>query len=71
VTTAIMWCVCVAAILGTELNVRKRREGFALWAVTNLVFIVRNACIGEWPQAMLFGVYLVMCIRGWRSWKGC
>ena len=61
--------VAAAALVGTELNVRKRRSGFLLWAVTNLAFVARNAQLGEWPQAVLFAAYLAMSVRGWFAWK--
>lgn len=63
-----LWCNTVLAIIGTFLNAKRVRFGFIIWMVTNTVFVVNNLIIKSFPQAALFGVYLVLAVFGWISW---
>jgi len=35
-----------------------------IWVVTNIIFFANNCYIGQWQQAILFGLYLVMSLNG-------
>lgn len=63
------WLVMALAITGTILVTRKRRVGFIFWMVSNTALLGRNFFLGEWSQAALWGVYLVLAVYGWFSWK--
>ena len=65
----VMWVASGAALAGAELINRRMRAGFAVWLVTNAVFVVNNVAIGQWAQAALFGAYFVLAVRGWVSWR--
>ena len=65
----IVWGVTVAALLGTVLNICKRRESFALWIFTNGLFATHNILIREWAQASLFSVYVGLAVWGWFAWR--
>lgn len=62
------WLIVIVAMLGTVLNVKRDRRGFILWIVSNLALAVINARGGEWAQATLWIVYVVMAVWGWVSW---
>jgi hypothetical protein len=55
------------AVLGAYLNSIGRWQGFALWILTNFVFIVNNLHIGQWQQAFLFATYMVISINGLKN----
>jgi len=63
-----MWLVTAAAIVGAWLNVKKRRSGFAVWMLTNLLNAGYCLWIGQPAQALLFGVFLGLAVWGWISW---
>lgn len=65
----LMWTVVLVSLAGTVLNIYKRRSGFLCWALANSGIIYRNLSIGEYPQALLFAVYLVLAIWGWFVWS--
>ena len=62
------WLIAALALLGNVLVIRQRREGFALWIVTNAWLIWHNVGIGEYGQAAMFGAYLVLAVWGWLAW---
>jgi len=65
---ALLWINTLVAIAGTVLNARMRREGFYLWLVANVVFLVHNLRIREYPQAALWAVYVGLAVYGLWSW---
>lgn len=63
------WIFTAIALTGTILNIRQRREGFALWVVSNSYWAWCNFDLSLYPQAFLFTVYLGLAIWGYLSWK--
>jgi hypothetical protein len=55
-----------SALIGAYFNSMGKWQGFAIWIVTNLVFMVNNYMIGQWQQALLFACYLVLACNGLR-----
>ena len=64
-----MWLVTAAAIVGACLNLKKRRSGFAVWMLTNLLNAGYCLWIGQPAQALLFGVFLGLAVWGWIAWR--
>lgn len=62
------WLLVIIALIGTVLNVRHDRRGFVLWAVSNLGLAIINAKKGEWAQASLWMIYVLMAVWGWIAW---
>lgn len=62
------WLVTTAAIVGTVANVWRKRWGFAVWMVTDLVWCVRDLMIGENAQAFLMAVYFGLGVWGFMAW---
>jgi len=63
------WIIVMFAITGVVLNVRRKWEGFLFWAVSNLWWLIHNICIGEYAQAVIFGVLYIFCIYGAAEWE--
>jgi hypothetical protein len=38
--------------------------GFAIWIVTDIIFMINNYMIGQWQQMILFGLYLFIASNG-------
>lgn len=63
------WVVTVASLVGTVLNIKKRRECFAVWLVTNAAWTAYDGYIGAYAQAVLFAVYTVLAVWGLLEWR--
>ena len=48
----------------------KRKVGFLIWTVANVIWILIN-CMGElnYPQVCMFGVYSILNIQGYKEWS--
>ena len=57
------------AITGVVLNVRRKWQCFLFWGVSNLWWLIHNICIGEYAQAVLFGVFFLLCLYGAIEWE--
>lgn len=54
----------IAALIGALLVSNGRWVGFAIWIVTDIIFMINNYLIGEWQQCILFGLYLFIASNG-------
>ncbi|MBW1779366.1 MAG: nicotinamide mononucleotide transporter [Deltaproteobacteria bacterium] len=66
---AVMWCVTVAAIVGTIANAKQKIWCFPIWITTNLAFTGYSVYKVAYPQAALFLVYAGLAIYGWVTWS--
>jgi nicotinamide riboside transporter PnuC len=62
------WLITLAALVATVLNIRRRRECFAVWVVTNTAWMVIDMQAGLPAQACLFAIYAVLAIWGLFAW---
>ena len=48
----------------------KRKVGFLIWTVANVIWILVN-CMGElnYPQVCMFGVYSILNIQVYKKWS--
>lgn len=48
----------------------KRKVGFLIWTVANVIWILVN-CMGElnYPQICMFSVYSILNIQGYSKWS--
>lgn len=58
----------VLSLVGVWLNVKKRKECFYIWSVTNAVWAVVDFRAGLWEQGSLFAVYFIMAVWGVIEW---
>lgn len=65
----IMWIVAGVSLIGTVLNVYKRRGGFAVWAVTDVAWVAYDLSIGANAQAALLAIYGAMAVWGFLKWR--
>ena len=64
-----MWIVAGVSLIGTVLNVYKRRGGFAVWAVTDVAWVAYDLSIGANAQAALLAIYGAMAVWGFLKWR--
>ena len=64
-----IWIITTMAIVGVIFNVKKRIEGFYLWTISNLGFVVIDYKAGLYAQALLFVVYTGLSIWGIVEWR--
>ena len=60
----------VGSITGNIFINHKRRVGFIIWSISNVLWILVN-CIGvtNYPQICMFGVYSLLNIQGCKKWS--
>jgi nicotinamide riboside transporter PnuC len=64
-----LYLLTVLSIVGTILNIKKRRSGFILWALTNFIWMIVDFRAGLPAQGVLFGVYCVLALWGLWAWR--
>ena len=62
------WLTSAAALIGVWLNIKKHSACFAIWAVTNLIWLQVDFARGIYPQAALQGVYCLLSFYGLITW---
>jgi len=65
----VMWVVTGLAIIGVILNIKKRRQCFYVWVVTNTAWMIYDYSIGAMAQSALFAVYVVLALWGIYEWR--
>jgi nicotinamide riboside transporter PnuC len=58
------WLVAGASLVGVVLNIRRRRECFFVWAVTNASWTIVDVYHGISSQAALQAVYFCLALWG-------
>ena len=66
---AFKWSVSIASLVGVVLNIRHRRECFAIWGCTNVAWCVVDLYHGIYAQSFLQAVYAMLSVYGWLSWR--
>jgi len=54
----------LAALLGAYLVSNGNWKGFAIWVITDIIFMINNFLISQWEQGILFGIYLFIAANG-------
>ena len=67
-TAAFTWCVTGVCLLGTVLNVKRRRECFYLWTVGNIAWMGYDLRCGLYSRAVLDLVQLALAVWGAIEW---
>ena len=59
----------VGSVTGTLLLARKRVENWAVWVAVNVFSVGLFAHKGLWLTALLYALFTVMAMAGWRAWR--
>jgi len=57
------------SILGNLLIVYKKRIGFSIWLLSNVVWIYVDIGIGLYSQIIMMVLYAILNIVGWYKWR--
>lgn len=57
------------SLMGVWLNIKKKKEGFLIWIVSNILWIIYNCMHKSYIQAFLFLVFVGTSIYGYIKWK--
>lgn len=63
------WVAMAFTLIGTILNVKKKRVGFLSWLIANVMWVVIQYQAGVPAMAICQIVFCITCIWGWYSWK--
>ena len=58
-----------ASVIGQWLLGRKYVENWLVWIVVNVVSVGLFAYKGLWLTVILYGIFIVMSVFGWRAWR--
>ena len=58
-----------ASVLGQWLLGRKYLENWLAWIVVNVVSVGLFAYKGLWLTVILYTIFIVMSVFGWRAWR--
>ena len=59
----------VASFVAMWMSARKYLESWLLWLVVNVVQVVLYLVKGIEAYAILYFIYVIMAIHGWRTWR--
>ena len=57
------------SLIGQALLGRKRLENWAVWLVVNVISVGLFAHKGLWLTCLLYLIFVVMSVLGWRAWQ--
>ena len=58
-----------ASLVGQWLLGRQYTENWLVWLVVNVVSVALFAFKGLWLTVLLYGVFVVLSVVGWRAWR--
>jgi nicotinamide mononucleotide transporter len=58
-----------ASVIGQWLLGRKHVENWAAWIAVNVVSVALFAYKGLWLTVLLYLIFIVLSVQGWRTWK--
>jgi len=64
----VLWIVVSLSLIGTILNVYKKRVCFYFWLVGNISLCIVNFWSCSYAQALLWGVYSFIAVWGLIQW---
>lgn len=64
----ITWGLVAVSLIGTILNAMQKNVCWYFWIVANVGWCFYNAAMEMYPQAILFGVYIVTSLFGLFNW---
>lgn len=63
------WMLTLLSLLGTFYNIQKKVEGWYIWTISNIGWMISFILKGMPAEATLFAAYLVLSIYGCVKWR--
>ena len=64
----IPWIALILSIIGIILNARKVIYCWLVWIIANVFWIVHSISVGDYVTTIVWAVFTVSNIYGWRKW---
>ena len=64
----LMWLAVAGSLYGNYLIIKKNPNGYIVWIITNLCWVFYDAWKGIFSQSILFVIYTIFAIYGYREW---
>jgi nicotinamide mononucleotide transporter len=61
--------ILIASIVAQLLMVYEKYETWVLWLIVNVVATVQYLSLGYWFTTLLYGVFAIVAILGWKRWR--
>lgn len=61
--------ILIGSIVAQLLMVYEKYETWVLWLIVNVVATVQYLSLGYWFTALLYGVFAIVAILGWKRWR--
>jgi nicotinamide mononucleotide transporter len=61
--------ILIGSIVAQLLMVYEKYETWVLWLIVNVVATVQYFSLGYWFTALLYGVFAIVAILGWKRWR--
>lgn len=63
------WIVVALALVGNICIIKRHAFGFWFWLFADCYFLTHNILSSDYPQAMIFSLYVLMALYGLYSWS--
>jgi nicotinamide mononucleotide transporter len=61
--------ILIGSLVAQLLMIYEKYETWVLWLIVNLVATAQYLSLGYWFTALLYGVFAVVAILGWKRWR--
>lgn len=61
--------ILIGSIVAQLLMVYEKYETWVLWFIVNVVATIQYASLEYWFTAVLYGVFAIVAILGWKRWR--
>ena len=61
--------ILIASLVAQLLMIYEKYETWVLWLIVNVVATVQYLSLGYWFTALLYGVFAIVAILGWKRWR--
>ena len=64
------WICSIISGIGCFLNIKKRKECFIIWSISNMGFIYINVVTKLYGQIIMWVIFTIINIYGYKKWSG-
>ena len=61
--------ILIGSLVAQLLMIYEKYETWVLWLIVNVVATVQYLSLGYWFTALLYGVFAIVAILGWKRWR--
>ena len=61
--------ILIGSLVAQLLMIYEKYETWMLWLIVNVVATIQYLSLGYWFTALLYGVFAIVAILGWKRWR--